>query len=784
MTLFYLTLAWLAGLGIAYQSDTVWWAWLIVSGVGTVGVLLARRRPGLQQLFGCIVIVGIGAARLDLATPTFGESDLASFNGRPVARIEGIIDDAPVTHNATATLKVRAQKLIMEGGEVKPVDGLVLVTAISSKELEYGDQVSLEGDLQTPPTGAQFSYRDYLARAGIFSLMPFARVRVIAHNQGSPVQAALFQWRDFAAARIKQLMPDPEASLLQGILLGSDDGISSDIKAAFNAISATHIIAISGANMVVVAGFLQAVTGRLTRQPWITVVTLAGVIVYTIFVGANPAVVRAAIMTSLALIAARLGRQTYGPASLGFAVLVMTAINPFVLWDVGFQLSFLATAGLIFYVEPIQGWLGKILTRLVSAKAAGVFLGAFSDALVVTLAAQFVTTPIIVLYFERLPVLALPVNFLIIPAQPPIMIMGGLGVLASILFWPLGQVLAWISWLFLAFTVVVVKLFAALPLASIDANVSPGLVAAFYFALLAATITGQQAPEQRQNWWNALRKNISLKVMASVGVVAVLLLIISGLSLPDGKLHMTALDVGDGSAVLIQTPSGRHILVDAGGDGRTLSTAVGERMPFWERRIDVIIITQPTQASSSGLGTLLERYQVPVLVTNGGQAGPILGSVQDGLRQQGTQIETATTGMVIQVGDGVTLTVLNNPGSGTAANSPGEPVSLLIRYGAIGIVLPGNIAGSGQNAVLKAHESAGSPIMFISSPNNDLLVDADFLEQMSPQMVIVADNSNAPIDAGVLAEMEKGGRTVYTISRSGSIELTSDGTRLWMLTDR
>ena len=513
MTLFYLTLAWLAGLGIAYQSDSVWWAWLIVSGVAAVGVFLARTNPRLRLALGCLLMLGLGAARLDLAAPTFGEGDLASYNERPVARIEGVIDDAPVTRNATVTIKMRANKLVLPGGDTRAITGLMLVTAISGQSFQYGDLISVEGDLVTPPTGAQFSYRDYLARAGIFSQMPYARVRVIKQDQGNPVQATLLRWRDDAAARIKQLMPDPEASLLQGILLGNDDGISPEVKEAFSAVSATHIIAISGANMVVVAGFLQALAGRFAKEPWIAIITLAGVTVYTIFVGANPAVVRAAIMTSLTLIAARLGRQTYGPASLGFTALAMTALNPYVLWDVGFQLSFLATAGLIFYVEPIQNWLAKRLPQTLSNKGAGAISGIFSDAVVVTIAAQFMTAPIIALYFGRLPLLSLPVNFLIIPAQPPIMILGGLGVLASFVVWPVGQALAWAGWLFLAYTVLIVRLFAALPLASIQTTLSLEAMAAFYGALLVATIIQQQPVEQRQAWQQAFRKNISLKAL-------------------------------------------------------------------------------------------------------------------------------------------------------------------------------------------------------------------------------------------------------------------------------
>ncbi len=782
MTLFYLAVAWLCGVGVAYQAIAPWWAWLILSALATAGVILARGKPSIRLAFGCILVFGMGAARLSLAIPSFGEGDLASYNGRGDVIVEGVIDDDPVARDTIITFTVRAKKITLPDQQERAVDGLLLVTATAGRRFQYGDRVSLQGDLQAPPTGNQFSYRDYLARAGIFSMMRYAQARVQAHDQGNPVQAALLRVRDSAALRIKQLMPDPEASLMQGILLGNDNGISSDVRDAFSAVSATHIIAISGANMVVVAGFLQAVARRFIRESWVAVITLAGIVIYTVFVGANPAVVRAAIMVGLALVAARLGRQTYGPASLGFAAILMSMINPYVLWDVSFQLSFLATCGLIFYVEPLQRLLAKLLSKAFSEKVAGKIVGAISDAFVVTVAAQLTTTPIMALYFGRLSLLSLPVNFLIIPAQPPIMIFGGLGVMATYLFWPLGQVLSWVGWLFLAYTVFVVRLFAAIPFSSIAVTaISPALVVGFYILLLGATILGQQSPEQRRAWWDAARENISVKAVSFAGIVAALLIVIGGFSLPDGKLHVTVLDVGQGSAVLIRTPSGRDILVDAGGDGNMLSTALGDRLPFWKRQIDLVIITQPTEASSAGLGAVTDRYQIPVLMTNGSPGGQLFGSVQSRLQSEGTKQEIAASGSSIHIGDGVTFHVLNT-GPQAASNGPGEPVSLAISYGNIRILLPGNISATGQQALLRADGGPYSQVLYIPSITNGLLTDAAFLGQIHPQVLIVALDQGAPTDPKVISQMALDGRVVYRTDEQGSIEVVTDGSRLWVQT--
>jgi competence protein ComEC len=184
---------------------------------------------------------------------------------------------------------------------------LVLVQAPRTTTYRYGDPVKVTGELLTPPTGDDFSYRDYLARDGIYSLMQFAQVEITGERQGNPLRTTLLDFRSSAHTTILRLLPDPESSLLAGILLGIESGIAPAIREDFNATGAAHIIAISGTNMVILAALLQSVSQRFLPKTGSTIATIVGVVGYAIFVGGDPAVVRAAIMSTLALIAARLG---------------------------------------------------------------------------------------------------------------------------------------------------------------------------------------------------------------------------------------------------------------------------------------------------------------------------------------------------------------------------------------------------------------------------------------------------------------------------------------------
>ena len=167
MTLFYLALAWLAGIALAALSDLIWWGWLILAGMAAAAAVVARSQPSLRLAFGCLLVASLGAARLSIARPSFGPDDLTSYNGREIASIQGVIDDAPVVRGSITTFTIRARKIIVPMEGEHAIDGLALVSTVSTQDFHYGDLVSLEGDLVTPPSGAQFSYRDYLARVQI-----------------------------------------------------------------------------------------------------------------------------------------------------------------------------------------------------------------------------------------------------------------------------------------------------------------------------------------------------------------------------------------------------------------------------------------------------------------------------------------------------------------------------------------------------------------------------------------------------------------------------------------
>lgn len=781
MTLLSLSAAWLVGIALARAAGLTWWGWLLMAAPAVAGLVLARKRHGWRTAFACGLLLVLGAARYSLSLPRLDDSSLAFYNDQGFVMLSGVIDDMPDERDTHVNLRVRVDAVVLEEGPRREVRGAALVQAPRGTVYRYGDRVEVRGELETPPVLEGFSYRDYLAREGISSMVRYARVEPTGEWEGSRARAAMIAFRQRAHNTITALLPDPQAALLSGILLGIESRISPEVREAFNAVGATHVIAISGSNLVILAGIIQALAARVVKRPGaIAAITIAGIVAYAVFVGGDAAVVRAAIMTSLALVAAQLGRQTYGLASLGFAAILMTAINPLVLWDVGFQLSFLATLGLVLYVEPLQSGLEKALARILSQQRAQQVVAALSDAFVVTLAAQITTTPIMVATFGRLSVLSLPVNLLIIPAQTPLMVLGGLGVLAALVWWPLGQVISWGSWLFLTWTAGVVRLAARLPCASAEvSDVPPLAVWGVYGLMFGLTLAAIQHPDALKDHLAGLRRALGVKVLAAGGLGMAALLFATAWSLPDGRLHVSFVDTGGAGATLIETPGGRQVLVDAGGSGRRLRTALGDALPFWDRRIDLLVLTGESASHTAALPDVLARYRFDAVMAPAGMAPPAPG---------GAQVIAAQPGMTIRVGDGVVLTVLDAPAAPPAGVEPaGDPVVLLVEYGDARLLLPGDLTPEGEASLLASGVPLHAAVLRVPRGGHESASSPAFLAATSPQFAVIAvdegNRSGLPHEA-VLERLSAVGAVVYRTDEDGTVRVTTDGRGLWVTTRR
>lgn len=757
MPLVYLALAFTAGLVIAAQFTLplAVWAWWLLLPLGLL--VIWRADPALRRAHLALLFVLLGALRYTLALPHFDEHALATYNARGTMLLVGTVTGYPDVRDRMTNLRFDVTRLRIENAW-REVSGSALLQVPRDTAARYGDQLQVLGEPQTPPEFEDFSYRDYLARQDIHSIIrAYGAVKILARDQGNPVYAALYTLRDHAHATINTLFPEPTASLLAGILLGIEAGIPRDVRDAFSATNTAHIVAISGFNIAIIAGLLATLARRVVGEKRATLVVILGLLAYTLLVGASASVVRAAIMGSLGVLALHYHRQNDALNALAAAALGMLALNPFTLSDLGFQLSFLATLGLVLYVTPLSAVFEKFFARVVTSERAKQIVGALNDSFIVTLAAQITTTPLIVFAFHRLSLIGLLTNLIILPAQPAVMICGGLAAMLGMLAPPLGQVLAWIAWAFLAFTIGVVQFTASLPFGSIEVGrLTLPLLAAYYLALFGLTRIG----------WAALRARLARRPALALGSALVLGMWVWNLALtaPDGKTHVVFLD---GGTTIIQSPRGTRTLIDGGAPPSAVLAMLGQRMPFWERTIDLLVLTDADDDHLAALSAALERYAVRQIVQVNAPVKPTAAYAKWRalIARQRVPVAQAEAGLEIALDRDLSLEIVS-------AREETSSAIARVRAGTLALLFAESARADDQTTLLTSGDDLTSTILVAPRKTTN-----DFVDAVNPQFAIIfAHTTRDQPSADSLAALTRA--TILQPRERGAIEMIIAGNSL------
>jgi competence protein ComEC len=410
-----LAFAWLLGVAAAAFTGADPWASLAAAAGLAAASFALRPRPSTLGLIALgAALIFAAAWRYDSTAPPDTPSGIARQNDEDAVRFRALVAAEPDERGSTVRYRLAVREVYW-GGRWQPESGGVLMRKAPFPRYDYGDLLELRGELETPPTFDDFDYREYLLRRGIGSLIAYPRVSVLAHDQGSAFRAALIDTRARLSGALADALPEPEASLAAGVLLGKRVDLPPDLTEDMNATGTSHLVAVSGQNVTLVAGLLMAALAwAIGRRPaaWLA---LAAVIGYSLLVGGEPSVVRAAIMGALYVIATALGRQSSGPIALALAGAVMTAIDPQAVHEVSFQLSFAATLGLMTLGSLLITRAQALAQRWPAVSAFPLTRPAIELA-AVTLAAIAFTLPITAVNFQRVSLVAPLANLLAVPA--------------------------------------------------------------------------------------------------------------------------------------------------------------------------------------------------------------------------------------------------------------------------------------------------------------------------------------------------------------------------------
>ena len=453
-----------------WQIDMIWFVTSVI--VLIVFFIIYIRNITFRFFIICIICVVLGIFRFQLSTPKDGQNFIYNHAGKKVYII-GIVSAEPDVRMDGVRYIVSVKNILEKNKDVD-IRGNIYVSYQLHPQFTYGDRLKLRCRLRTPEPIEDFRYDKYLARYGVHVICGDPYIEKLSENAGNPLLTSIFSLKRVVATKIRQLWHEPMASFMAGLLYGYRGGLGT-LNELFSRTGVTHIVAISGYNITIIAMILMTLTKYLyipRKRAFYMIV--CGIALFVLFAGASASVVRAGIMGVIVLVSKQMGRSSRISNVMILTAVLMTIQNPYILmYDAGFQLSFISTLGLV-YLTPLLETYTKKIPEIFGIK----------ESLVSTIAAIVATLPLILFQFGRLSIVAPIVNVLILWIIPWIMIVGFFAVVASFIFFPLAQIISWIAWIGMKYIVVVVTFFARLDFADVDMTISWYMMIGLYISMV------------------------------------------------------------------------------------------------------------------------------------------------------------------------------------------------------------------------------------------------------------------------------------------------------------
>lgn len=816
--LIYPTIALCAGIATGYflaLPDTPLLACLIVILPGLLLTTLKKASGAILPLAAAaFFILGILDINLYLYAPP-GPRHIVHHAGKEKLTVEGVIAATPVETPDGQVLSVAVRHIIGANNDL-PVEGKVMLTVRGYQARQYGDLIRFRSRLRKPHNfhnSGSFDYEKQLRVQGIMvqgMINEPSDMVLMRADLGNPFKMGLEGFR----SRLRQVIVDnsatPEREIIQALLLGETKPIPPQIRENFNRTGTSHILAISGLNVALVASFTIFLTLVIMKSsPYLllrfnalrvaTCAALLPVIIYSLIAGLGISVIRATIMLLVCLLAILLRKDRDLFNTLALAALIILLVSPYALFDVSFQLSFVAVASLIF-VSPILSKLflseqteGEALTVRIPRKVFHVLL----MFICVTLSATLGTLPIIASSFNGISTITLLANLIIVPLLGMVALTTGLAVIIALpLSSTLAGLLVQLTSLPAGLSVTVINYLASLPGSYVSIS-TPNMLEIICYYLLLIIVVIMIGNKMGENYL-AGGKTVKQPLFLKLALLTLIIFFTGDALYLAGREHfrqhpeITAIDVGQGSATLIRLPAGRNVLIDGGGSAMgTFDMGKFVLAPYlWRLRIsklDVVILTHAHPDHLLGLLYILKNFPVREVWTNGQiSATEDYENFLKIIKEKGVLHRIVRDKLTRMVINGVGITVLNAGGSPQSLKSQAalfretNDSSLVIRmiFGQTGFLFPGDISDVVEKKIMAMGADIKSDVLFVPHHGSLSSSSVPFLKAVRPRIAVIScgqENAFNLPHPDILKRYTALPARIYRTDFHGAITLTTDG---------
>ena len=743
-----------------------------------LAALMVWRRSRLSWLIFFLLFFAVGMIRF-MAVDKLPEQDISHFAHQEV-KVTGILREEPqIAEDLTGQKKIRYEidvSNVKEGEQEQSVSGgMYVYSRVNPQEVpqvQVGDEITAAGKVRIPQgyqNPGQLDTRTLLKAQGITASLSTGKQGIVVMPRETKAFARwIISIREHYRNQLVKVMSKEDASAVFAMLFGGYEGIKPELLQDFTATGIVHILSVSGSHISLLAAVMAWLSGLLRLPKGITAGLVIGAIVlYCILSGCVPPVIRSGIMGGLTFLALALEREKAAGFILLLTGIVMVAISPLLLFHISFQLSFLATAGLLFLAPGIRQWFRlKRVPELVAGSMA------------ITIAAQVGTLPVLAWYFNQLSLSSLLANLLAVPIIELILVLALFAGLAALVIPLAGAVLFTVVSLLLGVVAEIVRILARLPASQIWVPSPNALGVLVYYLLLGGFLLKE---EQRNFLGQQLEKN--RRLLAAGGIAGILVLGGWRYAHPP-ELLVHFVDVGQGDCCLVVTPGGHAFLFDTGGT-RDGAFDVGERVvvPYLShygvQKLDAVFLTHAHEDHAAGGGAILHKIPVGKVYTAGEGVSAYARSMRLGDNDPVLlKLEAARQGSRLQI-DGVIIEVLYAPALSAELTAGNEASNVYrVSYGRASFLLTGDLTSANERNLLQDGINPESTVIKAGHHGSDTSSSQEFLQAVHPSWAVFCvgrDNRFGHPKETVLKRYQEAGIKIYRTDEDGAVVFHTDG---------
>lgn len=728
-----------------------------------------------------LIIFLIGILNYNLNSNPIGANHIANFiEDKKLTIIGTVLDKEYYSNQEKISLKIEVSQIEREDYNIK-TQGLILVnTYLGDCPYEYGDVLKIKGRLEKPigqKNFGEFDYELYLAREKVFTYLNIWQekdIQKIGENDSNFLVSFSLSARDKIKEITKQTLPQPYSYLLIGMLLGEKNFIPPHLKEVFTEAGIMHILAVSGLHVGIIAMALLALLSMLKLPKKFKLFILIVILItYASITGFRPSVLRATIMFLLLIGGKLINRSRNLNISLFFAAFLILLLNPLILYDAGFLLSFIVTFFIINLSPILQGLLSKIVVWI-------------KNPLAVSTAAWVGIFPLSAYFFTKVSIISIVSNIFIIPLTGIAVILGFITFFIGLMSISLAGLFANLNYLVLNLITLIAKSFSLLPFAFIYvAQPSVMLIILYYltvFFIIEIFYKKTLSPK--------IKKKAILIVLS-----ATLLIITVQVFYPADNLKVNFINVGEGDCILIEAPNKINILIDGGGTPQS-DFDVGNKIviPYLRRKgineIDLLILTHPHLDHLEGLLPILKEFKVDMVL----DSGLLCDSSEykefiSLILEKGISYHKAKAGDNFVFSNNLEIFLLNPLyDSDFYDESDFNNASIVVKlfYKNADFLFTGDIEVTAEKKLLVWQNILQSDILKVGHHGSITSTNLEFLDKVDPRIAIITVGKNhfGHPSQKIIERLEDGNIQIYRTDEDGTIIIRTNGQEYWIRTLR